>query len=101
MLSPLSACREEGFYYYIQTIEGLQYSVHKRRRVPPTAGPPTGHSKFSPISRHLCLTDAYSRIWMYSMTALSSLAAMDDDCCRGLSWLAGLTCCEEDISLCK
>ena len=44
MLCLLSAPREEGFYYYIQTIEGLQYSVHKRRRVPPTAGPPSGHS---------------------------------------------------------
>ena len=34
--------REEGYYYYHQTLEGLQYSVHKRRRVPADAGPPTG-----------------------------------------------------------
>lgn len=82
MLRLLSAPREEGFYYYIQTIEGLQYSVHKRRRVPPTAGPPTGqvHSITHPPITIMCLTGAYSDMWymvMYSMTALSTLAAMD------------------------
>ena len=39
--------REEGWYYYNETVEGLQYSAHKRRRVPASAGPPTGRSLLS------------------------------------------------------
>ncbi|KAK9830261.1 hypothetical protein WJX72_010654 [[Myrmecia] bisecta] len=33
--------RHEGYYYYSRTLEGEQYRVHCRRRVPPLAGPAT------------------------------------------------------------
>ena len=34
-------CRYSGYYYYTRTLEGQQYKVHCRRRVPPGAGAPS------------------------------------------------------------
>lgn len=34
--------REDGYYYYTRTLDGQQYAVHARRRIPDTAGPPSG-----------------------------------------------------------
>ena len=34
--------REDGYFYYTRTLEGKQYSVHARRRVPDSLGAPTG-----------------------------------------------------------
>lgn len=35
-------CRESNYFYYSKTLEGEQYRVSCRRRVPPGTGPPTG-----------------------------------------------------------
>ena len=34
--------REDGYFYYTQTLDGQQYALHARRRVPDSAGPPSG-----------------------------------------------------------
>jgi hypothetical protein len=40
--APLSSPSRHGaYYYYSRTREGQQYRVHCRRRVPPSAGPPS------------------------------------------------------------
>ncbi|CAL8468613.1 g8153 [Coccomyxa elongata] len=33
--------REDGYYYYTRTLDGQQYALHARRRIPDTAGPPS------------------------------------------------------------
>ena len=33
--------RKGGYYYYSRTLEGAQYRVHCRCKVPTSAGPPT------------------------------------------------------------
>ena len=33
-------CRYDSFYYYTRTLEGQQYAVHCRRKLPPGAAAP-------------------------------------------------------------
>ncbi|CAL5221645.1 g3872 [Coccomyxa viridis] len=76
--------REEGWYYYNETVEGLQYSAHKRRRVPASAGPPTEKDQMDTSQEEQVLLDENKEAEKHEFYMTGALAVSHDN--EMLAW---------------